>query len=225
MSAPPRGWTLAAAAVCALALTALDARAGDALDPYRALARSDARSRVLAFTRAAIASTLGAADSDAAPATEDTALDWPGQPCGVYVSLARGRATRACVGTLTPLGGSFAATLRALAWQVVGSDPRHPPVRAEELDSLAVLVAFADTPEPVADPMQVVPSREGLLVRSPRGGIAFLPGEARSIAWALGEARRAGVLDASGDASYQKFAVVVIRQAPPAMEASAHALH
>src|SRR5439155_2406207 len=132
------------------------------------------------------------------------AMDWPGPPCGVYLSLARGRGTRACVGSLTPLGGTLAATLRELARRVVSDDPRHPPVRYEELDTLAVLVSFAGPPEPIADPMIVAPAREGLLIASSRGSIAFLPGEARTVSWALSEARRVGVLEHSSDASFQR---------------------
>jgi AMMECR1 domain-containing protein len=217
-----------AARLAMLALcTVLPARAlaSDALDEYRTLPR-DQRERVLACARAEIehactpSSTTppAAAVTTPAPQTAPT-LDWPGPACGVYLSLARGRSTRACVGSLTPLAGTLGATLRELARRVVADDPRHPPVRREELDSLVVLVSFAGAPEPISDPMIVAPAREGLLIASPSGSIAFLPGEARTVSWALREARRVGVLGRTADASFQKFAVVVMRDAATVVRA------
>ena len=196
------------------------AAAADTLDAYRALDRT-ARAHVLATARSEIAR---AADRGAAtPASAGAHApppDWPGPPCGVYLSLAHGRTTRACVGTDAPLA-TLGATLRELARRIVTDDPRHPPLRAGELDTLAVVVAFAGTPEPIADPMTVSPSRDGLLIATPRGRVAFLPGEARTVAWALSEARRAGILERAADATYQEFAAVVLRDAPAPPHAAA----
>jgi AMMECR1 domain-containing protein len=148
----------------------------------------------------------GAPDSLAPP-------DWPGPPTGVYLSLVSGAATRACVGSLQPVGGSLAETVRALAARVLSADPRHPPVRAGELARLRVVIAFAGPGEPVADPMAVNPARDGLLVRGARGSLAFLPGEARTVSWALREARRLGVIEGSWrDTAYERFAVVTVRE-------------
>ena len=83
-------------------------------------------------------------------------------------------------------------------------------------------VSFAGRPEPVADPMEVAPAHEGLLITSGRGSIAFLPGEARTISWALREARRVGLLDRSGDASYQRFQVVALKDEPPIAHRAEH---
>ena len=87
-----------------------------------------------------------------------------------------------------------------------------------------MVVAFASTPVPVVDPWQVAPMREGLLIASPRGSVAFLPGEARTVSWALREARRAGLLERVSEASFQKFAAVVIKDDGAQREEGAHAL-
>ncbi len=207
-------------------LTSWPSRAADALESYRALPR-EARRNVLVCARSEIAHALVPAavaaatpvgrDSTVRAATDTAARhtpDWPAAPCGVYLSLAHGTRTRACVGSLTPLGGTLRATLRELARRVISDDPRHPPVRGEEMDSLAVLVSFAGPPEPIDDPMSIAPGREGLLISTTRGSIAFLPGEARTVSWALGEARRVGILQRMSDASFQRFDVVVLRDRP-----------
>jgi len=184
-----------------------------ALDPYRELARTDGGGRLLAMARA----TMERAFTNAAgPDSAASAPDWPGPPAGVFVSLVDGPATRACVGSAVPLGGTLAETLRGLATRALSSDPRHAPVRHEELGRLRIVIAFAGPSEPVSDPMHVNPSRDGLLITTSRGSVAFLPGEARTISWALREARRIGVLQGSrSDAAYQRFPVVALREPPP----------
>jgi AMMECR1 domain-containing protein len=186
---------------------AVAAHADPALQPYRELARSPAATRLLAVARAALERHWSGAAQDTAPAP-----DWPAAPTALYLSLVRGGVTRACVGHPAPPRGSLAGCVRALAEAALASDPRHSPVRRDELATLRVVLAFAGAGEPVADPMSVDPGREGLLVGGPRGHIAFLPGEARTVAWALREARRVGVLDAASTAEFTRFPVVTITE-------------
>jgi AMMECR1 domain-containing protein len=191
------------------AFAAAPALAAGQLEPYRALARSPRGAQLLVYARQQIASALDA--EHAAPA--DTSLpDWPGAPCGVYLTLSRGASTRACVGSLLPLGSTLSATLRELSRQIVASDPRHVPLRRGEPDSLRLVIAFAGTPVAIADPMQVSPARDGLLIVTPNGSVAFLPGEARTVSWALREARRIGLLSRASDAAYQAFPVVTLQE-------------
>ncbi len=198
------------AALAALALLlsgrwAFAAPADPALAPYRDLARTPAAARLLALARAAMESQW----SDAPPDTAGVP-DWPGVPTGLYLSLVAGTATRACVGSAAPARGSLADCVCALALAALAADPRHPPVRRDELPGLRVVIAFAGAGEPVADPLAVDPAREGLLVAGPRGHVAFLPGEARTVSWALRQARRAGLVGDARSVEYVRFPVVTI---------------
>ena len=211
------------------------------LDAYRELARDPAAcERLLDFAREGLAASVGESAAEATGATAAEAMasgavpaaprteatDWPGSPRPLYVTLARAHATRACVGADAPPGGSLAASLRLLGGQVATNDRRRPPVRAEELDTLRLVLAFAGDPVPVADPMSVDPMREGLKIETDRGAVAFLPGEARTISWALREARRIGVLAGPvSEARCSRFEVVTLqgpatRRAEPRKEPS-----
>ncbi len=187
------------------------------LEPYRALASDRVSSeRLLDVVRGALAASTAEATAAATPAAPAPAApaapEWPGSPRPLYVTLARARATRACVGADVPPGGSLAASLRLLGAQLATADRRHPPVRAAELDSLRLVVAFAGDPEPVADPMSLDPMREGLKIETDRGAVAFLPGEARTVAWAVREARRIGVLAGPlAEARCSRFDVVTLQ--------------
>jgi AMMECR1 domain-containing protein len=208
------------------------------LAPYARLAAGPEGRALLGIARRAMEAYWAAPSAPGRPAREDSGLaaaspdagdpadtvalpEWPGAPAGVYVSLVRGRATRACVGSPVPLRGTLVETVRALAVEALRADPRRPPVRRHELEELRIVLSFVDEGEVLANPMSVDPGREGLLVSSPRGAVAFLPGEARTVRWALGEARRAGVLRAGhDDASYRRLRVVTLSEPerPPASE-------
>ena len=208
----PLGFALCTAvAVVALALAA-PARAAldDPLEAYRAFARTPAARSLLADARAAMVAHFDGTTADAAP---DTGA-WPGTPAGVYVSLADGRLTRACVGSVTP-SATLRGMVRELAVKALNADRRRQPVRREELVRLRVVVSLAGPGTPVADPMSVPLAREGLLVRSALGSVAFLPGEVRTVAYALREARRIGVLVNSGDAWFERFSVIAISEPAP----------
>jgi AMMECR1 domain-containing protein len=195
------------------------------LEPYREMARdASAREVLLDVAREGLAATVGEASAPApasasASASAPTpaparaaAPDWPGSPRPLYVTLARAHSTRACVGADVPPGGALAASLRLLGGQLATNDRRHPPVRAEELDALRLVIAFAGDPSPVADPMSIDPMREGLKIETDRGAVAFLPGEARTVAWAIREARRIGVLSGPlSEARCSRFEVVTLQ--------------
>ena len=174
------------------------------LAPYATYARGPAGERLLEVAREMLCVAAGRCDS-----LRTMAPDWPAAPRPVFVTLSRGGATRACLGR-DEAAGSLTATVRAIASELLVADRRHPPVMPEELDPLRVTIAFLGDERPLADPYAIDPMREGLRIETERGAVAFLPGEARTVAWALGEARRIGVLRSLADARFVRFAVVVV---------------
>jgi AMMECR1 domain-containing protein len=181
------------------------------VDAYRAFVRTPRAATLLVVARDAMKRHWG----EGAKTHEIPDVPWPAAPRGVYVSLTDGRATRACVGSVTPYRGGLVETVRSLAVQSLQADRRRPPIRREELPDLRIVISFAGTAQPVSDPMQVDPGREGLLVSSSGGSVAFLPGEARTVAWALQESRRIGVLQGPTEsAAFYRFPVVVLAEAP-----------
>lgn len=222
---------IALAFAAALLLTASLARAQATaeMDAYRRFARTPESGALLIAarramegataataapdTRAASAATTapdGRAVTDSANSADT--LAWPGSPAGLYISLVHGKTTRACVGSPTPPRGSLAESVRTLARLALTADPRRPPVRRDELPELRIVISFTNAGRRVASPYEVDPGREGLLVGSARGHVAYLPGEARTVQWALREARRAGVLAGESDAQYRRLDVVTLSE-------------
>lgn len=202
----------------ALLLLAPLAASGPApeLEPYREFVRTPRARDLLAIARDAMRGYWG----EGADRARKSEPDWPSAPTGIYLTLAEGSATRACVGRAFSDHGPLAEAVRDLAIQALQADTRRPPVRREELDRLRIVITFAGNGDPVDDPMDVDPGREGLLISSEGKSVAFLPGEARTVAWALREARRVGVLQGSPEhASYVRFPIVALAE-PPAVAPS-----
>jgi AMMECR1 domain-containing protein len=192
-----------------------DARtASPELDAYRVFVQRPEARRLLAVARNAMERYW----EDAR--TVDPGPAWPDAPVGVYLSLVDRAGTRACVGNSTPYRAGLSETVRTLAIESLQADRRRPPVRREELATVRVVIAFAGLGERVADPMDVDPGTEGLRVTSGSASMAFLPGEARTVSWALQEAKRVGVLKADGhSAEFHRFAVVTLSEPiPPSLK-------
>jgi AMMECR1 domain-containing protein len=207
-------WILAAAAIASVSpAPGANARTpSPELDAYRDFVRRPEARRLLAVARDAMERYWGAAasvDSTSAPV-------WPDAPVGVYLSLVDRTGTRACVGSAIPLRAGLSETVRALAIESLQADRRRPPIRREEIASLRIVIAFAGSGERVADAMDVDPGREGLRITSGSASMAFLPGEARTVSWALREAKRVGVLHGSDPtAEFHRFPVVTLSEPIP----------
>jgi AmmeMemoRadiSam system protein A len=89
---------------------------------------------------------------------------------GVFVSLHQKRGNqdilRGCIGTIEPSKANVALEVIHNAISAATRDPRFPPVRPNELDSLDIKVDVLTEPEPVKSPDELDPRRYGVIVRS-----------------------------------------------------------
>jgi AmmeMemoRadiSam system protein A len=103
------------------------------------------------------------------------------EPRGVFVSLHCAGALRGCLGHLeadVPVGEAT----RRMAVAAARDDPRFPPVQEDELGALSVEVSVL-SPFQRVRPEEVMPGRDGLLVRrGPRVGV-LLPQVATEQGW------------------------------------------
>lgn len=101
---------------------------------------------------------------------------------GLFVTLRARGELRGCIGTVARQP-SLDATLRDMAVKAASSDPRFPPVSAEELPSLQVSVSVLTPPTPVDDPAAIQIGRDGLIIeRGSRKGL-LLPEVASEHGW------------------------------------------
>ncbi len=139
------------------------------------------------LSSAALSALLELARATVVAAVEGRALPQvPGQlelawPRGVFVSLHRQGELRGCLGHLeadVPVGEAT----RRMAVAATRDDPRFVPVAPEELGDLDVEVSVLSPFERIR-PDDVVPGRDGLLIRrGPRSGV-LLPQVASEHHW------------------------------------------
>ena len=102
--------------------------------------------------------------------------------CGAFVSIHSGEDLRGCLGRLTvdaPLG----ATILHLGGAVADSDPRFPPVTAEEVAFLHIEISLLTPERPVASIDEIEVGRHGLIVEHGRARGLLLPQVAAEHAW------------------------------------------
>ena len=83
---------------------------------------------------------------------------------GAFVSLHLHGVLRGCIGTIAPVTPSVAEEIVRNAISAGTEDPRFPPVRPEELESMEYNVDVLEPPEPIDGPEQLDVQRYGVIV-------------------------------------------------------------
>ena len=108
-------------------------------------ANTDSRGSVLlTIARAAISEALGKSVNEV-----DENLPWLHEKGATFVTLTKNQALRGCIGTLEayrPLLVDIKANAIAAAFR----DPRFPPLKADELDSVRVEVSLLSAMQPIS---------------------------------------------------------------------------
>lgn len=136
------------------------------------------RERLLEAARAAIEGRLARRRPSGPPPEGSLA-----RPCGAFVSLHRRRdhELRGCIGRLV-VRETLLETVREMAVAAATQDPRFEPVRAAELEGLAIEISVLEPPCPI-QPEQVAVGRHGLIVRHGGHSGLLLPQVAVEHGW------------------------------------------
>ena len=122
--------------------------------------KGDADSGPVALARASLELYVREHRELDSPRLEDP--DLPGR-AGAFVSLHEDGMLRGCIGTIAPTRSTLAEEIAHNAIAAATEDPRFPPVRPEELDSLEVKVDVLHEPEPAASLGDLDPKVYGVI--------------------------------------------------------------
>jgi AmmeMemoRadiSam system protein A len=127
---------------------------------------------------------------------------------GVFVSIKKHGALRGCIGTFFPTEETIAAEVVANAIKSATSDPRFPPIGADELCDLTLSVDVLSEPEPCTE-ADLDPSRYGVIVESGWRRGLLLPDlvGVESVAQQIGIARRKAGIGADERVELRRFTV------------------
>jgi AmmeMemoRadiSam system protein A len=135
------------------------------------------RRQLLAIARDAIAATLGRASSQTHPANGSLSRE-----AGAFVTLHTRGELRGCIGQVEA-DRPLADVVASCAVSAARSDPRFPPVTADELDALDIEVSVLGGFEAVHSIAEIEVGRHGLLIeRDWRRGL-LLPQVATEWGW------------------------------------------
>lgn len=131
---------------------------------------------------------------------------------GAFVTLVAQGKLRACWGTLEPQQPHLAAEIVAAAQGVCSRDTRFPPLRAEELGRLKIILTIVLSPAQPAREMQILPREHGVLVRRGERSAVVLPHEGRTVRRMLALARQKAGIGAGEPVEIYTFRVQTIRE-------------
>ena len=115
-------------------------------------------------------------------------------PMGVFVTAKRGEEVRGCMGNLHPKRSSLAEEIAANLALAFFHDPRHRPIRGEELKGMEIFLSTAGAPVEVERWTAISPSRDAILLKAGGKEAVVLPGEAKTQRYLLAFAKaKAGV--------------------------------
>lgn len=127
-----------------------------------------------------------------------------------FVTFFVGKRVVACFGGFQPRTANVVREIAANVAGALRNDPRARHISREMALTAGVQITFPRELVPISDYRRVDPLREGLFAENDRQGVAIVPGEAKTAAWAYREAlRRLGKTDPSELRLY-KFAAECI---------------
>jgi uncharacterized protein len=101
---------------------------------------------------------------------------------GAFVTLKKGGRLRGCIGHIIgdrPLW----ETIIKMAAQAAFNDPRFPPLKKEELDSVEIEISVLSPLKPVDNPAEIMPGQDGLLISQKGLRGLLLPQVATECGW------------------------------------------
>lgn len=131
---------------------------------------------------------------------------------GAFVTLVGKGKLRACWGTLEPQQPHLAAEIVAAAQGVCSRDTRFPPLRAEELSRLKIILTIVLSPAQPARESRVLPHEHGVLVRCRERSAVVLPHEGRTVRRMLALAQQKAGIGTREPVEIYTFRVQTIRQ-------------
>jgi hypothetical protein len=133
-----------------------------------------------------------------------------------FVTFFNGQRVFACFGGFSPRRATLAEEICENVRLALKNDHRSHRAERETAAHAGVQITFPlGQPERVESYHRINPDREGMFVEGPSGGVAFVPGEARTAAWAFREAlRRLGERDPAAVTVYRFRAESVSTRSP-----------
>ncbi len=116
------------------------------------------------------------------------------KPLPIFVTAKKSGEVRGCMGSLRAQQGSLVEEITVNLVRAFFQDPRHRPIREEELPGMEFYLTTVGTPEAVDQVSALNPARDAVMIRNGRKEAVVLPGEAKTLRYLLAFAKaKAGI--------------------------------
>lgn len=102
------------------------------------------------------------------------------KPLPVFVTAKKNGVVRGCMGSLRPRASHLAEEIQINLERAFSQDLWHRPIRKDEVPGMEIYISTVGNPQPVLQMGQLIPERDGVLIRSGSKEAVLLPGEART---------------------------------------------
>jgi len=126
-------------------------------------------------------------------------------PRPIFITLVKNGKTRGCAGSFIPIYNSLEESIVNFTVIAATQDIRYPPVKFEELNEIVIKITFPEKPVSVNNPFTINPLTEGLIIKKEGKEGVVLPGEAKTVDYAIKIGlNNSGIKDLNG-VSFYKF--------------------
>ena len=135
----------------------------DILKPYDKIKKTALKDKLIKLSRKAIKTYLK--DNKIIKPDFTLSESWPGNPCGIFVTLVKNNRVRGCVGAFFPRESSFLEEIIRTSIEATYKDSRFDPISIGEVDEIEVIITVVGEKQSVDDPYSVNLMEYGLLIK------------------------------------------------------------
>ncbi|HOK56926.1 MAG TPA: AMMECR1 domain-containing protein [bacterium] len=123
----------------------------------------------------------------------------------IFITLTKNGKTRGCAGSFIPIYNSLGESVINFTIIAATQDIRYNPVKIEEIDEIIITITFPERTVCIENPYMIKPLKEGLIIRKDGKEGVVLPGEAKTVEYAIKIGLRNANLNNLNGAIFYKF--------------------
>ncbi|MCX7917687.1 MAG: AMMECR1 domain-containing protein [bacterium] len=133
-------------------------------------------------------------------------------PRSLFIILNKNGQTRGCSGSFKPFYSSLGESIINFTIIASTQDTRYSPIKIEEIDEIKIMIAFPEEIVPINSPFQISPLNEGLIIKKDGKEGVVLPGEAKTVNYAIKIGMKNARIENLDGAIFYKFKCEIFKE-------------
>lgn len=133
-------------------------------------------------------------------------------PKGLFVILKKGEKVRGCAGSFKPIYNTLGEGIVNFTIIASTQDIRYPPIKIDEIDEIKIMIIFPQEIIPIDSPYHFFPLKEGLIIKKSGKEGVVIPGEAKTVEYAIKIGMKNAEIDSLDGAIFYKFKGEILKE-------------